>query len=341
MRRIFAILIICATLIFASCEMQGDRVNDVEVVGGVATNLSTTIAPSCVIESRSVSRAKRAGVSVRSLIDQITTKRLDSNFLRIDEDLNATNDGLYTFTGNTPSTPYHTNWNKALLLESTVISSPDNTEGIHYRSVSLAPEQSYKMNIVEEKIDGEVYRDTTHFYHTRMVGWYPMTCTLPRKEGVPATAQFDFSEFDAVRLNETVEINGVPTEVVALQFKGLDGETDLMVSNVCEGQSWHKYNSATPHKSDVHPVDNSNIYRQPFGHNSTSPVYSNYLTYRHYRSAIRLTAYADQSPQNLKMWGEIQSVIIRNQPTSVRCGFLPVWESLERFIIGGIIQTCQ
>ena len=318
MRRIFAILIVSATLIFASCEMQGDRVNDVEVVGGVATNLSTTIAPSCVIESRSVSRAKRAGVSVRSLIDQITTKRLDSNFLRIDEDLNATNDGLYTFTGNTQSTPYHTNWNKALLLESTVISSPDNTEGIHYRSVSLAPEQSYKMNIVEEKIDGVIYRDTTHFYHTRMVGWYPMTCTLPRKEGVPATAQFDFSEFDAVRLNETVEINGVPTEVVALQFKGLDGETDLMVSNVCEGQSWHKYNSATPHKSDVHPMDNSNIYRQPFGHNSTSPVYSNYLTYRHYRSAIRLTAYADQSPQNLKMWGEIQSVIIRNQPTSCK-----------------------
>ena len=224
---------------------------------------------------------------MRSLIDQVTTKQMDSNFLRIDEDLNATNDGLYTFTGNTPSTPYHTNWNKALLLESTVISSPDNTEGIHYRSVSLAPEQSYKMNIVEEKVDGEVYRDTTHFYHTRMVGWYPMTCTLPRKEGVPATAQFDFSEFDAVRLNETVEIDGVPTEVVALQFKGLDGETDLMVSNVCEGQSWHKYNSATPHKSDVHPVDNSNIYRQPFGHNSTSPVYSNYLTYRHYRSAIR------------------------------------------------------
>ena len=318
MRRIFAILIVSATLIFASCEMQGDRVNDVEVVGGVATTLSTTIAPSCVIESHGVSRAKRAGVAMRSLIDQVTTKRMDSNFLRIDEDLDATNDGLYTFTGNTPSTPYHTNWNKALLLESTVISSPDNTEGIHYRSVSLAPEQSYKMNIVEEKVDGVVYRDTTHFYHTRMVGWYPMTCTLPRKEGVPATAQFDFSEFDAVRLNETVEIDGVPTEVVALQFKGLDGETDLMVSNVCEGQSWHKYNSATPHKSDVHPVDNSNIYRQPFGHNSTSPVYSNYLTYRHYRSAIRLTAYADQSPQNLKMWGEIQSVIIRNQPTSCK-----------------------
>lgn len=319
MKKIYSILMIFATLfISASCEMQGEGLNDVALGGGEAAAISSTISPSCVMESRSVSRAKEAGIAVRSLIDQITTKRLDSNFLRIDEDLNTANDGLYTFTGNTPSTPYQTNWNKALLLESTVISSPDNTEGIHYRSISLAPEQSYKLNIVEEKVDGVVYRDTTHFYHTRMVGWYPMNCTLPRKEGVPATAQFDFSEFDAVRLNETVEIAGVPTEVVALQFKGLDGETDLMVSNVCEGQSWHKYNATSPHKSDIHPTDNSNIYREPFGHNLTSPTYSNYLTYRHYRSAIRITAYAEQSMQNLTMWGEIEGVVIRNQPTSCK-----------------------
>lgn len=319
MRRLYAILMILITLsISVSCEIAGDELKSVEVSNGASVTTSSTISPSCVVESRAtVSRVVEAGIAVRSLIDQITTKQMDSNFLRLDEDLNVTNDGQYTFTGNETS-PYHTNWNKALLLESIVISSPDNTEGIHYRSVSLAPEQSYKLNIVEEKIDGVVHRDTTHFYHTRMVGWYPMNCRLPRKEGVPATAQFDFSEFDAVRLNETVEINGVPTEVVALQFKGLDGETDLMVSNVCEGQSWHKYNATTPHKSDVHPVDNSNIYREPFGHNFTSPVYSNYLTYRHYRSAIRVTAYADQSPQNLSMWGEIESVIIRNQPTSCK-----------------------
>ena len=206
MRRIYAILMICATLFaFASCQMQGDGLSSVEVGDGATAVASSTISPSCVVESRDVSRAESAGIAVRSLIDQITTKRMDSNFLRLDEDLNATNDGLYTFTGNTPATPYRTNWNKAQLLEAIVTSSPDNTEGIHYRSVSLAPEQSYKLNIVEEKVDGVVYRDTTHFYHTRMVGWYPMNCTLPRKEGVPATAQFDFSEFDAVRLNETAK----------------------------------------------------------------------------------------------------------------------------------------
>ena len=194
MRRLYTILMVLTALAtFASCQVAGDGLESVDITNGTDVSTSLVISPSCVVEPSNVSRAKSAGVAVRSLIDQITTKRMDSNFLRLDEDLDATNDGLYTFTGNEAATPYHTNWNKALLLESTVISSPDNTEGIHYRSVSLAPEQSYKLNIVEEVIDGVIHRDTTHFYHTRMVGWYPMNCTLPRKEGVPATAQFDFS----------------------------------------------------------------------------------------------------------------------------------------------------
>jgi hypothetical protein len=273
------------------------------------------MSPSCVVEGRSVSRAKEAGIAVRSLIDQITTKQMNANFLRLDEDLDANNDGLYTFTGNTQT---QTNWNKAILLESTIISSPDNTGAIHYRSVSLLPEQSYKMNIQERKEGGETISDTTHFYHTRMVGWYPMNCVLPRTEGVPATAQFEFSAFDAVRVNETVEIGGVPTDVVAIKFSGLDGETDLMVSDVCEAQSWHKYNSSAPHQSDVHPTNGSNIYREPFGHNFASPSYSNYFRYRHYRSAIRVIAHVDRSSQNLNMWGDINNVILRNQPTSCK-----------------------
>lgn len=317
-KTIYYITILGVALMGAiSCVV--DKSQNIEVnTGDVNTSITNRFTPSCVMESRTVSRTKSGGVAMRSLVDQITTKQLPSNFLRIDEDLNNLNDGLYTFTGNDATTPYATNWNKALLLEAVVTASPDNTPGIHYRSVSLAPEQSYKLNIVEEKVGDKVKNDTTHFYHTRMVGWYPMNCTLPRREGVPATAQFDYSEFDAVRINDRVEINGVPTDVVALQFKGLDNETDLMVSNLCEGQFWHNHNTSTPHKSDIHPVNGGNIYRQPFGHNSTTPVYSNYFTYRHYRSAVRVSACAEQSDQNLIMWGEIQAVFIRNQPTSCK-----------------------
>lgn len=319
MKAIFRdITLMAATLLGAlSCSVD-------EIDGGVVrpddgqVEHSVLLAPACLLEGHGLVVGERKNVIARSLVDQITTKQLKSNFLRIDEDLDELNDGRYTFTGNEGSTPYATNWNKALLLEAVVTSSPDNTAGIHYRSVSLAPEQSYKLNIVEEKVNGVVKSDTTHFYHSRLVGWYPQNCTLPRREGVPATAQFDYADFDAVRLNEVVEIDGEPTEVVALQFTGLDGETDLMVSNLCEGQYWHWYNASSPHRSDVHPVDGSNIYRQPFGHNNSNPVYSNFLTYRHYRSAVRVTAYADQSEQNLKMWGKIESVIVRNQPTSCK-----------------------
>ena len=331
MRRLYSILMILATLsAFVSCEVVGDDLNNIEIGVGEAVNTSTTISPSCMVENRGVSRAAKQGYAVRSLIDQITTKKMNANFLRLDEDISASNDGLYTFTGNTDKP---VNWNKAILLESTIISSPDNTEGIHYRSVSLVPDQSYKLNIGERKENGETIKDTTHFYHTRMVGWYPMNCFLPRTEGVPATAQFEYSAFDAVRLNETVEIDGVPTDVVAVKFTGLDGETDLMVSDVCEAQSWHKYNSSSPHRSDVHPEDNSNIYREPFGHHFEAPTYSNYFRYRHYRSAVRIIAHADRSSQNLNMWGDIQNVVLRNQPTSCK-----VWLPTELGQFGQVYE---
>ena len=314
MRRLYGIFaMLAALLLLTSCEL-GEGESNVVVGGSGVTELSASIAPSCVVETRnSVTRAREAGIVVRSLIDQVTAKQMASNFLRIDEDRDSQNDGLYTFTGNTNKS-YKTNWNKAILLEANVAGTPDNTEGIHYRSVSLEPIQSYSMNIVGE---GEE-RDTTHYYHARMVGWYPQNCVLPRTEGVPATAQFEYSAFDAVRINETIEINGVPTEVVALQFTGLDGETDLMVSDVCEGQYWHKHTPGNPHLSDIHPIDGSDIYREPFGHRTTDPTYSNYFTYRHYRSAIRLTAFAEKSDQNLMMWGQIEKAIIRNQPTSCK-----------------------
>ncbi len=312
-------LAVVTMVALSSCMNNLDDYDNI-IGGGSSAPFDSTIAPSCYIESPGVKKAQDSGLKVRSLIDQVTTKQLDSNFLRIDEDQAEDLRGMYTFTGNDNNTPYHTNWNEATVLEATIISSPDNTEDIHYRSVSLEPLQQYSMNIVEHKVGDEVIADTTNFYHTRMVGWYPKNCHLPvDNDGSLVSTEFDdWEPFDAVRLNEKVNINGVETDVVGLHFKNFNGETDIMVSNVCEAQAWHKYNSENPHKSDVHPTDGSKIYREPFGHNFYPPQYSNYFTYRHYRSAIRVSAYADQSSQSLSMWGDIEDVIIRNQPTSCK-----------------------
>ena len=320
MRYILNRLALVAVVAFAlsSC-VQHEDVNDI-VIGGGGTDYthSATIMPSCRIENPSVSRAKELGFTVRSLIDQITTKQLDSNFLIINEDTDSDNKGKYTFTRGVENSPYITDWNKAKVLEATIISSPDNTEGVHYRSVSLAPEQQYSMVIQGEGGDA----DTLSFHHTRMVGWYPKNCMLPLdRDGNLIAPEFGTWEpFDAVRINDQVDIDkdGVAEDIIGIHFKNFNGETDIMVSNVREAQAWHKYNASNPHQSDVHPTNGANIYREPFGHNITPPIYSNYFTYRHYRSAIRVTAFADQSSQSLSMWGEIQDVIIRNQATSCK-----------------------
>ena len=91
MRRLYTILMVLTALAtFASCQVAGDGLESVDIANGTDVSTSLVISPSCVVEPSSVSRAKSAGVAVRSLIDQITTKRMDSNFLRLDEDLDAT-----------------------------------------------------------------------------------------------------------------------------------------------------------------------------------------------------------------------------------------------------------
>ena len=325
MRDILNRIAILAVALFAlsSCAEYEELYDVTPGEGGSTTAPSSIITPSCYIENQSVTRAQKLGLTTRSLIDQITTKQLDSNFLRIDEDMDQSLQGQYTFTGGVENTPYRTNWNKANVLEATIISSPDNTDELHYRSVSLAPIQQYSMHIVKHKDGDEVISDTVSFHHTRMIGWYPKNCKLPKdNKGNLVTTQFDaWDDFNTVRINEQVDINndGQAEDIIGLHFQNFNGETDIMVSNVCEAQAWHKYNPSNPHQSDIHPViEDSIIYRYPFGHNFFPPVYSNYITYRHYRSAIRVTAYADQSSQCLSMWGEIQDVIIRNQPTSCK-----------------------
>lgn len=265
-------------------------------------NVSSMIQPYCVIDD------VKPPLATRALFDQITTRSMDANFLRIDEDVDGSNNGLYTYIrGDAAST---VNWKLSHLLEGTVVSSPDNTTGIHYRSITLDPVQSYKILV-------QNLTDTTHFYHTRMVGWYPRNCLLPRNgAGVAAATLFENTLFNSVR-EDDVQIPGKGKRTV-LKFSGLDGSKDIMVSNVCEGQHWHKYNSTTPHPSDKHPTTNANIYTQPFGHYPANPSYSNYFTYKHYLSAVRIFAYAEQSPNNLSMWGNISNVIIQNQPTTCK-----------------------
>ncbi len=282
-------------------------------------------------------------MSTRSLVDQESTVKLQANFLRIDEDKSLDDSrGLYTFNPNPANFTGLVNWNTADLLEATLMSSPDNSPE-RLRSVFLDPTQTYNIRVqVTDLGGGEILKDTTDFYHTRMVSWYPMNCKVPRNDkGTAAKVKFSENYYDAVRINEKRDVDGDGNaeDVVAIQFRGLDGSVDVMVSDVREGQHWH-FNDGV-HRSDFMPDDDSktgvSIYSEPFGHFSQEGIpgvqreinYRNFFTYNHYLSAVRIFAYADQSPQNLSMWGDLESVTISNQPTSVK-----VWLPSEEGVWG-------
>ena len=176
-------------------------------------------------------------------------------------------------------------WEDAYILEATVSSAPSK-EGL--RSMSLNPVQAYSF-------------EDNNYYCTRMISWYPRTCNLYKNdEGRASVMEFkDFSNiYDKTAYSKT-------NDKIALNFKNLDGSKDVMVSNIVQGQYWH--------------IDNNSddTYSFPFGHSETNPQYTNYMTYKHYMSAVKVYAYTDNSDQVVSMWGNIRKVLVRNQPSEV------------------------
>src|SRR5574344_719674 len=86
------------TVLAVALFLNSCRINEIDkpIEGNV--NISTTISASCLIDNT------LPELATRSLIDQVTTKAMDANFVRIDEDVKGgtgqdKQDGLYTFQG--------------------------------------------------------------------------------------------------------------------------------------------------------------------------------------------------------------------------------------------------
>ena len=311
--------------------------------------LSADINPSVGNMTTAMPAHAKGRLSTRALINDGSTVSFMANFLRVDEDVDSNpvnpadrNRGLYTFNNHDARYEGSVNWEKAALIEGTIMASPDNDED-NIRSAFLEPAQSYKMRVVgsHDELGNQVI-DTVDIYHTRMVSWYPMNCYVPRTSlGTAANVLFD-ENYDEVGIPMMVDTDGNGSEenVVAIQFRGLNGKTDIMMSDVREAQHWH-LNKGT-HRSDFMPDDvnkeGPSIYKEPFGRFSQEAIpgvqeaidYDNVFTYKHYLSAVRIFAYADQSPQNLSMWGQLEKVFITDQPTSVK-----VWLPDEENEYGG------
>lgn len=257
----------------------------------------------------------------RSLVDNLTTQALEANFLRLDEDVDGEN-GLYTYLGlNNNADPEEAaayegkmNWEKAKIVEASVISSPDRDGR---RSVFLNPVQGYAMSVKTENA-----QKITTYYHTRMVSWYPRTCDLVKDPVTGMATDYVFDVYNnSMKSQDADKYKYLPAEDangkrdVEIRFTGLNGEKDVMVSDVVEAQMWHK-------DGDDGVICGSSeggysgVHRVPFGHNDADPAYENIMTYKHYLSAIRVNAYpADASEQTISLWGKINKVVVANQPT--------------------------
>lgn len=184
----------------------------------------------------------------KALIDQTTNAdSLFCNFLRID---------------NTSKTdPWSVDWRDSYVSEGSISTSAPGGSP-YLRTISMFPPQPYHS---EEEIV------------SRMVGWYPRNIDLPEDvndEDISTKA----SNFSSTIVNEE--------DYTGVKFTGLNGSTDIMVSNVLDG-------------SVNDPFDSEKFFR-----------------FKHYLSAIKIYAKAENSSQDIGIWGDISNVIIMGQPTS-------------------------
>ena len=243
-----------------------------------------------------------ASADTKSLIQSNSSATLESNFIYI-EDRNP-----YSETENYPAL------SESYIVESSIFAPHGISDnGKILRSTSFEPALSYKVELAGS--DGS---DTT-FYKTRMVGWYPRTCELIRDSEGNIPVQ-PFHEFEDSYYSEG-EVTGVTFRNV------LDGQTDVMVSDMREGRFDLKHkgfmNNSTGNDRDVQPYGHMYIdYMNP----EQGFEYCNYFTFNHYLTVIRLYMQVEKSDLSLIGWKRIDDVTFPDQPQSVTVE-LPVTQS--------------
>ena len=248
-----------------------------------------------------------SGSMTRSVIGQTTAIALDANFLKLDqiEDCDIPADYKWEALEK---------WDmpQQRLLQAEILSSPDNTEGIHMRSIYFSRKQIYRTTDATPDIKDD---DVVVGYVTRMVGWYPKTETLQLgDDGLPADAVFDSTKDSFVKGEDGR---------VCVKFTGLDGKTDVMMSDMREGR--YDVRNSGQGEHSLHFRNNADDHDvQPFGHQFVNQFndrdgyeYLNYFTFNHYLTAVRLYVQAKGSDLSLISWDQITDVVFLNQPTEV------------------------
>lgn len=297
------IYLLCIVSLISGCHIADI---DLDEVPEVIVQKDWTKVDATVSMSQTAAGALGSPLT-RGLIDQVTIEPLSGNFIMVSEtrkDGWSENDYVYT--------PFKDgDWDKAQIVDAE-IAAPDNTRDIHFRSMSFSPALTYQYNYKET----DSGQDTV-VYATRMVGWYPATFDVPEGSSGGGT-NYEFNRASGYR---TVDGR------TCVEFKNkLDGETDVMVTDMREGRMWHTgVGNTTPFRNNDNDID-----IQPYGHQFKNYLrpdngykYCNYFTFHHYLTAIRLFVIVPESSLNVLAWGKIDEVLFTDQPTSLTVA-LPV-----------------
>ena len=298
MRYIVNILFI---LLLFSCR-NDDFYNHESGEGGNTVAKNEIDASCSVIQINPGSNA--TNMPSRGIIGQSTVADLDANFIKLDEDLQESvmSPDAYTYT------PF-SGWNdNTKIVNARIFSSPDNTAGIGFRSISFVPRQTYRYEEFGEEPNKEIVA-----YVSRMVGWYPRTYEVPvTEEGVGADMTFK-----STSSYKQIVKDGTTYDCVLFKNK-LDGETDLMMTDMREG----RYDLSSNDPKFKNNVGDTDI--QPYGHIFNNLVdgtngykYCNYFSFKHYLTAVRMYVEVDASDLSLISWKNINDVIFMDQPQTV------------------------
>ena len=257
---------------------------------------------SCRFETTPI--GNKSAIPTKTLIGKPSNQgELICNFIKVDET---------RIEGQTPEEyeydESYIDLSKAAIVNGIVRPADNTNKGTNadydyfFRTIQFNPALSYQFNVPVGEIPTE---SNVTGYASALVGWYPAT------EDVSTSGEGSNTLFSATN-SYTVDENGK----VCVTFKNkLDGETDLMVSDLREG----RFN-----KKEVGFKNNdSDRDIQPFGHDwvdfehfDKGFKYRNYMSFKHYLTAVRLYLSVSDANLSLLSWGRINDVVFTNQPST-------------------------
>lgn len=263
-------------------------------------NDPTLISVSCNVGRTVLHEDEKA--ATKALTGQASNKgEMSCNFIKVDETrIEGQSPQDYTYD------PSYIDLSGAVIANATVGPASNTTvesgAGYDYffREIRFKPTLSYQFNVPEMEVPTQ---ENVTAYTSALVGWFPATEDVSSNASAGSNVLFKDTQSYTLKDGK-----------VCVTFKNkLDGQTDLMVSDLREGRFNKKAVGFRNNDSD-RDIQPFGVVWNDFMDYSQGMEYCNYISFKHYLSAVRLFLSVPESNLSLLSWGKITDVIIIDQP---------------------------